>query len=115
MHLSNRIKRQDLDKGRQICSDAELLAGDRHGEVSAKRSSQLEPDGVGCSAVKDSDTQAVFEPAIEQFDLPAVPIQFGDDGGAGLPLIGPECQLAPFQAVTSTPFCVIWTRSDQSN
>lgn len=88
------MKRQDLDKGRQICSDAELLAGDRHGEVRAKRSLQLEPDGVGCSAVKDSDTQAVFEPAKERFDLPAVPIQFGDDGGAGLRLHVLECQAA---------------------
>jgi hypothetical protein len=26
----------------------------------------------------------VFEPAKEQFDLPAVPIQFGDDGGAAM-------------------------------
>lgn len=84
------MKRQDLEKGRQICSDAELLAGDRHGEVSAKRSPHLETDGVGCSAVKDTDTQAVFEPAKEQFDLPAVSIKLGYDGGADLPLIGPE-------------------------
>jgi hypothetical protein len=73
------MKRQDLDKGRQICSDAELLAGDRHGEISAKRSPQLEPDGVGCRTIKYPDPQAVLEPAKEQFDLPAVTIQLGDD------------------------------------
>ena len=66
------MKRQDLDKGRQICSDAELLAGDRHGEIGAKRSPQLESNGVGCRAIKYSDTQAVLEPAKEQFDLSAV-------------------------------------------
>lgn len=88
------MKRQDLYKGCQICSDSELFASDSHGEVSAKRSPQLEADGVGCSAVKDSDTQSVFEPAKEQFDLPAVSIKLGYDGGADLQLIGPEGQTA---------------------
>jgi len=88
------MKRKDLDEGRQICSDAELLASDRHGEVNAKRSPQLEADGVGCSAVKDTDAQAVFEPAKEQFDLPAMPIKLGYDCGADFPLIGPEGQAA---------------------
>ena len=88
------MKRQDLDKGRQICSDAELLAGDRHGEISAKRSPQLEPDGVGCRTIKYPDPQAVLEPAKEQFDLPAVMIQLGDDSGVARPLIGPKSQTA---------------------
>ena len=74
------MKRQDLDKGRQICSDAELLAGDRHGEISAKRSPQLEPDGVGCRTIKYPDPQAVLEPAKEQFDLPAVTSQTKGSG-----------------------------------
>ena len=88
------MKRQDLDKGRQICSDAELLAGDRHGEISAKRSPQLESDCVGCRAIKYPNPQAVFEPAKEQFDLPAVTIQLGDDSGVDCPLIGPKSQTA---------------------
>ena len=88
------MKRQDLDEGRQICSDAELLASDRHGQVGAKRSPQLESDRVGCSAVKDTNTQAVFEPAKEQFDLPTPTIKLGDDGRADFPLIGPEGQAA---------------------
>lgn len=88
------MKRQDLDKGRQICSDAELLASDGHGQVGADRGPQLEADRVGYSAVKDTDTHAVFEPAKEQLDLPAVTIKLGYDGGADFPLIGPECEAA---------------------
>ena len=80
------MKRQDLNKGGQICSDAELLAGDRHSEISAKRSPQLEADGVGCSAIKYPDTQAVLEPAKEQFDVPALAIQLGYGCGADRPL-----------------------------
>lgn len=88
------MKQRNLDKRCQISGDAELLAGDRNGEVSAKRSPQLESDGDGCRAIKGPDPQAVFELAKEQFDLSAVTILLSQGGGADRPLIGPKNQPA---------------------
>lgn len=88
------MKRQDLNKSRQICSDTELLASDGHGQVGANRSPQLEADRVGCSAIKAANTQSVLEPPKKQFDLPTVTIKLGDNVSADVPLIGPEGEAA---------------------
>lgn len=79
------MKRQDLDKRRQICSEAELFTSDGQSEVGAEGGPQLQAHRVGDGAVKSVDAQTVFEPAKEQLDLPAVTIQLGDDGGPDTP------------------------------
>ena len=86
------MQRDDLDKGRQICSEPELLAGERHREIDADGGEQLQPHGVLAGAIKGLETQAVFEPAEEQLDLPALAMELRNHGRRAAPQVGPEGQ-----------------------
>ena len=96
------MKRQNLDEGGQIRSDAELLTGDGHGEISADRRPQLETNRIGGGAIKGTNPKLVLEPAKEQFDLPTIPIQSGDGASTERPLIGPEGEAACVINVVNT-------------
>lgn len=84
------VRRKDLLEGRQICSDAELIARCCHSEVNTDRGPKLQAHGVITRAVECLDAQAMFEPLEEQFALPALPVGFGDDRGWSAPEIAPE-------------------------
>ena len=66
------VKRENLDEGRQICSDAQLFAGSCHSEVYADGGPELQAHRVLAGPIECLDTQAMFEPAEEQLDLPTL-------------------------------------------
>jgi hypothetical protein len=72
---------------------AAALAGDRGAQVGDDRGPRLHPDR-GRGAVEGEQAQVLFDPAKEQLDLPALPIELGDDAGRQLPLIGPESEMS---------------------
>jgi len=57
------VKRENLHEGRQICSNAELLAGRREGEVHADGCPELKAHGIVAGAVESLYAQSVLEPA----------------------------------------------------
>ena len=83
---------KNLDEGRQICSQSELLAGDRYSEIDTNRGPKRHAYGVRRGAIKCANAQALLHPAEEQFDLPALPIKLRNRRGFQRPMIGPKGQ-----------------------
>ena len=65
------MKRQDLDKGRQICSDVMSTPSQCAREVCADGAPDLNADRVWRGAIEGAKAQVLFDPAEEQFDRPA--------------------------------------------
>ncbi len=88
------VQRENLHECRQTCSNAELFAGSRHCEIDTDGGPKLEADRVVAVAVKGLDAQAVFEPAEEQLDLPALAVGFRDNRSRHVPEVGPKGETA---------------------
>ncbi len=84
------MKSEDLHEGDEICSDAELLAGRREGDVHADGCPELKAHGIVAGAIESLYTQSVLEPAEEELDLPALTIGLRDDRRWRAPEIAPE-------------------------
>ena len=61
-----------------------FLFHDGHQDIDAERNPDLGFYGVIAGAVKRFDPQVLFDPAEEQFDLPALGVERGDGRGGQL-------------------------------
>ena len=66
-----------------------LHDGDQH--VGADRDPDLRLHGVLAGAQKCLDAQVLLDPLEEQLDLPALPVQLGDQSGGQGKVVGQEC------------------------
>ena len=69
------------------------LPDNRDHEVGANRRPDLTTDGVLAAAIKAAEAQVLFDPFKEQFDLPALAIEFGNHCGRQIHLVGEQDQV----------------------
>ena len=74
-HFFENADAEDLKNFVERSVAAEPFFEDGHQCIDAHRYPQLGTHGIGTGAVKDFDSQMLFEPAKEQFDLPALLVQ----------------------------------------
>ena len=78
------------------------LLCDRHHQVSADRRPDLAAHSVVTAAVETANSQMLFNPFEEQFDLPSIAIKVGDDGCWQIKLVGEQNQRDLFFRIVKT-------------
>ena len=77
-HFLKRMNAQKLESSVQCSRQRQLLVEDGHQQVNGHRNPDLGLHRVGTRSVVVLDTQVAFDPAKEQFDPPAQPINLGN-------------------------------------
>jgi len=76
-----------------------LLFGDGYQNVSRQGDPHLRLHGILGGTVKSLDAEMLFDPAKEQFHLPAHPIELGDNQGKQRKIVGQESEPGLFLGV----------------
>ena len=81
---------QDLQDFGQTAVDSQFLLHDRYQHVDAQGNPDLRLDCVDRCAVEGLDSQVLFDPLEEQFDLPSLVVQLGDHQCRQREVVGQE-------------------------
>ena len=72
-----------------------IMLDNRHKAVGCDGSTDLNPDGILCSAPELLDFKMLFQPLEEKFNLPSVFVEVGNLQGRKVESIGKEGELTP--------------------
>ena len=93
---------QDLENFVQSCRAAQAFFEQGDQRIDRHRHPELGANGIGAGAVKDLDPQVLFEPAEEQFHLPALLVKPRHRQGGQAKMVGQKHQRAPVLRVVET-------------
>jgi hypothetical protein len=85
---------QKLERSGQCSRQGQLLVADGHHQVNGHRNPNLCLHRVGDRAVGGHEAQVTFDPAKEQFDLPAQPVNPGCVQRRDFEMIGQDAPVA---------------------
>ena len=88
--LLKNIDADDLQNLVETFVQISRLLNDGHHQISANGRPDLTAHGILAAAIKTAYVQMLFDPFKEQFDLPALAIELGNDGGRQVHLVGQQ-------------------------
>ena len=94
-HFLKRVNAQKLEGSVQCSRQTQLLVDDGYHQVNGHRNPDLCLHRIGARSVIVLDSQMAFDPAKEQLDLPAQPINLRHTQRRDFEMVGQEDQIPP--------------------